>query len=87
MGKLLQGCGMRAIAWLALLGLAACAEVASSSATAPVEVRAWQTPAGKPPSKAEFAALVAACQDKVKATNDSGPMAGCLADLGLRRVQ
>jgi hypothetical protein len=47
----------------------------------------WQTPTGKPPTKAEFAALVAACQDKVKVTTESGPMAGCLADLGLRRVQ
>jgi hypothetical protein len=78
---------MREIAVLAVLGLAACAAVASSTASAPVEVRDWQTPTGKPPTNAEFAALVAACQDKFKPTNDSGPMAGCLADLGLRRVQ
>jgi ABC-type glycerol-3-phosphate transport system substrate-binding protein len=78
---------MRGIAVVALLGLAACAAVANSSASAPVEVRDWQAATGKPPTKAEFAALVAACQDKVKATSDGGPMAGCLADLGLRRVQ
>jgi hypothetical protein len=47
----------------------------------------WQTPTGKPPTKAEFIALVAACQDKVKTTAESAPMSGCLADLGLRRVQ
>jgi hypothetical protein len=49
-------------------------------------MRDWRTPAGTPPTKAEFAALVAACQDKVKAATDSGPMAGCLTDLGLHRV-
>ena len=47
----------------------------------------WQTPAGKPPTKAEFAALTAACQDKVKSTVENGPMDSCLADLGLRRIQ
>jgi ABC-type glycerol-3-phosphate transport system substrate-binding protein len=78
---------MRRIAVFALLGLTACAAVASSPASAPVEVRDWQTPTGKPPTKAEFAALVAACQDKVKAANDGSPMAGCLTDLGLRRIQ
>jgi hypothetical protein len=78
---------MRGIAVLSLFGLAACAVVASSPASAPVEVRDWQTPIGTAPTKAEFAALVAACQDKVKAASDSDPMAGCLADLGLRRVQ
>jgi ABC-type glycerol-3-phosphate transport system substrate-binding protein len=78
---------MRGIAVLALLALAACASVADSTASAPSEVRDWQTPAGKPPTKAEFAALFAACQDKVKAVAENGPMVGCLADLGLRRIQ
>ena len=50
-------------------------------------MRDWRTPTGKPPTKAEFAALVAACQDKEKTTTDGGPMNNCLADLGLRRIQ
>jgi hypothetical protein len=78
---------MRGIAFLLLLGLAACAAVSDTTASAPAAERDWQTPSGRPPSKAEFAALVAACQDKVKATVENGPMVGCLADLGLRRVQ
>ncbi len=78
---------MRGFAMLVLVGLAACATANDSTASASSVMRDWQTPTGKPPSKAEFAALVAACQDKVKATTDNGPMNGCLADLGLRRVQ
>ena len=78
---------MRGITVLIVSGLAACAAVVDSTSTAPPAVSDWQTPTGKPPTKAEFAALVAACQDKIKATNNSGPMTGCLVDLGLRRVQ
>jgi hypothetical protein len=78
---------MRAIAVVILLALGACAAASGSTANASSETRDWQTPTGRSPTKAEFAALVAACQDKVKATNEAGPMDGCLADLGLRRTQ
>ena len=74
---------MRGIALIALLALAACASGDGMSAPGPsAELRGWQTAAGQPPSKAEFAAVVAACQDRAR----SGPIDGCLADLGLRRV-
>jgi hypothetical protein len=79
---------VRRIALLVLFGLAACAAVAEPTANSPSEIGDWQTPAGNPPTRAEFAALVAACQDKVKPTAaEIGPMDGCLADLGLRRIQ
>lgn len=78
---------MRALTIVVLLTLGACATASGSTASAPSEVRDWQTPTGKMPSKAEFAALVAACQDKTKSLGDSGPMDGCLADLGLRHTQ
>jgi hypothetical protein len=42
---------------------------------------------GKPPTGIEFAAAGAACQDRVKTANHTGSLDGCLADLGLRRVQ
>jgi hypothetical protein len=42
---------------------------------------------GKPPTRAEFAAVVAACQDRAKTANQTGSLDGCLADLGMRRVQ
>jgi len=51
------------------------------------DLREWQTTAGKPPSKAEFAAVVAACEDRAKSSDKGEPIEGCLADMGLRRVQ
>jgi ABC-type glycerol-3-phosphate transport system substrate-binding protein len=78
---------MRGFAAVVLLGLAACAAATGSSTNASSEIRDWQTPSGNPPSKAEFVALVAACQDELKTATDSAPMSGCLADLGLRRIQ
>ncbi|HUC11040.1 MAG TPA: hypothetical protein VL985_11535 [Stellaceae bacterium] len=78
---------MRGFAVLALLGLAACATAVDSTASVPSIVQDWQTPTGQRPTRAELAALVAACQDKVKTTTDNGPMDGCLADLGLRRSE
>lgn len=78
---------MRGIAVVVLLTLGACAAASDSTARASSEVRDWQTPAGKAPTKAEFAALMAACQDKIRMTTESAPMDGCLADLGLRRSQ
>ena len=80
---------MRGIAAVALLALGACATATATNPTAGTSSATtdWQTPAGKPPSKAEFAALFAACQDKTQSTVENGPMDGCLADLGLRRIQ
>jgi hypothetical protein len=79
---------MRGLAFFMLLSLAACAAadgVASASASS--ELGDWQMASGKPPTKTEFAAVVAACQDRAKTDDRSGPLDGCLADLGLRRVQ
>lgn len=79
---------MRGFAVIIVLTLGACAAASGSTASASSEMRDWQTPTGKSPTKAEFAALVAACQDKTKAAAESsGPINGCLADLGLRRAQ
>ena len=79
---------MRGLVLLILLGLAAC--VTADRITPPgvsSELSDWQTPKGKPPTRAEFAAVVAACQDREKSADQTGPMGGCLTDLGLRRVQ
>jgi hypothetical protein len=79
---------MRGVAAFFLLGLVACAMADGvTPANASSELRQWQTTAGKPPSKAEFAAVVAACEDRVKSSGNGGPIDWCLADLGLRRVQ
>ena len=79
---------MRGVALVVFLGFVACATGdAVTSANASSELRQWQTAAGKPPSKNEFAAVVAACEDKAKTTNKSDPIEACLADYGLHRVQ
>lgn len=71
-----------------LFGLMSCATVDGvTSANASSELRGWQTMSGKPPSKTEFAALVAACEDRAKSLEKSDPIDGCLADYGLLRVR
>ena len=71
-----------------VLGLAA--YLAAGGATAAgvsSELRQWQTATGKPPSKAEFAALVAACEDRAKHSDNAESIDNCLAGFGLRRAQ
>ena len=79
---------MRGVMFLVLFGLVACATGdAVSPASASSELRDWQTASGKSPSKHEFAAVVAACEDRAKSSNAGGAIEGCLADYGLHRVQ
>jgi hypothetical protein len=79
---------MRGVAFVVLFGLVACATgYAVTPANASSELREWQTAAGKPPSKNEFAAVVAACEDRAKTEKKNDPIEGCLADYGLHRVQ
>jgi hypothetical protein len=79
---------MRGIAFLILLSVAACAgRDAVVPASASSEARGWQEVSGKTPSQAEFAAVVAACQDRAESSDKGGPIDDCLLDLGLRRVQ
>ena len=73
---------------LTALGLIAC--LAAGGATAAgvsLELRQWQTATGRPPSKAEFAALVAACEDRAKHSDNAESIDNCLAGFGLHRVQ
>jgi hypothetical protein len=79
---------MRGVAFFILLSLAACvARDAVVPSSASSEIRGWQEASGKPPSQAEFAAVVAACQDRARSADRGGPIDDCLTDLGLRRVQ
>ena len=55
--------------------------------SASTELQQWQTVTGKPPSKTEFAAVVAACEDRAKHSDKAEPIDNCLADYGLHRVQ
>jgi hypothetical protein len=79
---------MRGIAFFILLSVAACvARDARGPEGMSSEVRGWQEVSGKTPSQAEFAAVVAACQDRAESTDKGVPIDDCLIDLGLRRVQ
>jgi hypothetical protein len=81
---------MHSIVVLAALALVACSgsEEAASTGEPPAELQGWrQAASGKPPTPAEFAAVMAACQDRQKARQRQGAsLDQCLADLGLRRV-
>jgi hypothetical protein len=72
----------RTLLLFALLGLAACVEPATetASAGAAVDPTGWRLSSGKVPSKAEFTALSATCQAKGGATE------ACFKELGLKRV-
>lgn len=50
------------------------------------EVAGWQFASGKPPSHAEYAAVVATCEDGAVPRMEGQPLDSCLADLGLRRA-
>jgi hypothetical protein len=68
---------------IALLALAACdsSDTGSVVADAPgPDPGGWRLSSGKPPTKAEFAALDATCQAK------GGTMETCLTELGLKRA-
>jgi hypothetical protein len=72
-----------------LLCLAACATAGAMTRTSgdAVLVPGWRTAVGQTPTRAEFTAVYAACEDRLRDDGGSAPFAGCLADLGLRRVQ
>jgi len=72
----------RTLLLFALLGLAACAEpvTETASASTAVDPAGWRLSSGKVPSKAEFAALSATCQAK------GGTTEACFKELGLKRV-
>ena len=75
---------MRGVAFVIVFCLVACAAGAAGASSG---LRKWQTATGTPPSKHEFAAVVAACEDRMKNADRMGQIEGCLADYGLRRVQ
>jgi hypothetical protein len=67
--------------------VAAAAAFGGTPTSASTELQRWQTVTGKPPSKTEFAAVVAACEDRAKHSDKAEPIDSCFADYGLHRVQ
>jgi hypothetical protein len=70
-----------------MLGLAAC-ETSDPNHLAGYgsgDMQGWRFASGKRPSRAEYAAFVAACQDGAVSRSRGKALDVCLADLGLRR--
>lgn len=73
---------------VAMLALAACRDATASLPAPPAaDMKDWVLPTGKPPTKAEFAAIVAACQDRQQNAATNIELQPCLADYGVRRAQ
>ena len=84
---------MPRVAMLFVLALTACDlfDMSPQSELGSDDMQGWRFASGKTPSRAEYAALVAACQDgavrRAAAPGVSGALDACLADLGLKRAQ
>jgi hypothetical protein len=79
---------MPRFAVLIILALAAC-EVFDTSVQTEFgsgDMQGWRFASGKTPSRAEYAAMVAACQDGAVRRAQAAPIDVCLADLGLKRT-
>jgi hypothetical protein len=74
------------IAAVALLALAAChsSDAANTADASSSDPGGWRMASGKEPTRAEFAALAATCQDPDQAKQ--GTVESCLADLGLKKA-
>ena len=78
---------MPRLAVFLVLGLAAC-ETADSAQLAGFgsgDMQGWRLSSGKRPTRAEYAAVAAACQDGAVTRSRGKALDACLADLGLRR--
>ena len=71
---------------LLMLALGACTLFESGpSEYGSGDMQGWRFASGKRPSGAEYAAVIAACQDGAVPRTQGKPLDACLADLGLRR--
>jgi len=79
---------MPRVAVLIMLALAGCTlfDTGEEAAPGPEEMSGWRQASGKPPSRAEYAAMVAACQDGAVPRAAAASLDACLANLGLKRA-
>jgi hypothetical protein len=83
---------MPRFAMLLVLVLAGCDvfEMSQPAEFGSGDMQGWRFASGKRPSRAEYAAMVAACQGgAVRAAVGAGgaaPLDACLADLGMKRA-
>jgi hypothetical protein len=72
---------------LPMLALIGCgpSETSQVSASSINEVQGWTFASGKRPSRAEYTAIVASCEQGAVQSARGRELEACLADLGLRR--
>ena len=70
-----------------MLGVVGCGPSDRSrvSGSGAEEMRGWSLASGKRPSRAEYTAMVASCEQGAVRAARGRPLEACLADLGLRR--
>ena len=68
-----------------MLAMAGCGQSDGSPTSGADDVQGWMFASGKRPSRAEYAALVASCQQGAVRSERGKTLEACLADLGLRR--
>ena len=79
---------MPRFAVLLLLVLAACDffETSRPAEFGSGDMQGWRFASGKIPSRAEYSAMIAACQDGAVTHARGTPLDACLADLGLKQA-
>jgi len=79
---------MSQFAVLLALALSACSFLDFGGAVgAPSgDMQGWRFASGRVPTRAEYTAVVAACQDGAVRRAQTQPLDACLADLGLKRA-
>ena len=75
---------MQRLGLILLLALTACAE--TDRQAGPPDMQGWRLASGKTPTRAEYVAIVAACQDGAVKRGHGAPLDACLAGLGLKRT-
>lgn len=83
---------MPRFAMLLVLALAGCDvfELSQPAEYGSGDMQGWRFASGKTPSRAEYAAMVAACQGgavrAASGVDGAAPLDTCLADLGMKRA-
>ena len=75
----------RLAACLMVMCLAGCSLFDAPQPAGPETVQGWRFASGKAPSRAEYAAVAAACREGAVRRAQGQPFEACLANLGLKR--
>lgn len=72
---------------LTLLVLSGCSLFEAAAPEGPGSVEGWRLASGRMPTRAEYAAIVAACQERAVRRAADRPLDACLGELGLKRAE